>query len=84
MNQYNQMVNFVSQVLSLTPSDLSKEQLSHLEWFIKRTAVEAINNANKAEFEIILQNNDLESLSVFIKKYVPDFPQKFQKFLDTQ
>lgn len=60
--------------------DLS-DRAAELEWFIKGTAVEAVNDSNKDEFNKILDENNSMGLAEFIKKYVPDFKDKFVNFL---
>jgi len=66
----------VEEIKSLFPEltdELIQERSENLEWFIKRTAVEAVNEENKAEFQKILNENDLGALALFINKYVPNF-----------
>lgn len=70
---------FKSMFPDLTEWEL-EEKAFQLEWFLKKAAVEAVNPENKAEFQSILQNNDLKGFVSFINKYVPDFKEKLIEF----
>jgi len=80
---FSALVKYLCQLQKISPITVSKEQAQQLEWFIKRTAVEAVNDKNKDEFSKILQQNDLEKLSQFITAYVPNFSYKLQTFLNS-
>ncbi len=54
---------------------------SKLDSFIKKIAIEAGTNNNKQELISVLKENDPEKLSLFITKYVKDFPEKFHQFV---
>lgn len=55
-----------------------------LDSFVKKIALEAADDTNKHELISVLKENNTEKLSVFITKYVKDFPQKFHNFVFTQ
>lgn len=52
-----------------------------LDSFVKKLAVEAGTDNNKQELISVLKENNPEKLSLFITKYVKDFPQKFHQFV---
>lgn len=54
---------------------------SKLDSFVKKIALEAADDTNRHELILVLKQNDSESLSLFITKYVKDFPQKFHQFV---
>lgn len=60
---------------------ISYEHAQKLERFLNTIAVQAINDTNRREFIALLKENDLEKLSLFVNKYVADFPQKLHQFL---
>lgn len=75
-------LNQVIEALTPNGNDLFDEKVKELEWFIKLEAVKAVTTDNKAEFVEILEKNDLLGLAHFIKKYVPDFKNKLENFLE--
>lgn len=60
---------------------ISSEKADKLDTFVKKTALEGTNDQNKRELMSILNENSPEKLSLFITKYVKDFPQKFHEFV---
>lgn len=54
---------------------------SKLDLFVKNVAMEAADDTNKHELIAVLKENNLETLSSFITKYVKDFPEKFHTFV---
>lgn len=57
---------------------------SKLDSFVKNTVMEAADNTNKQELIAVFKENNPEKLSLFITKYVKDFPQKFHMFVYTE
>jgi len=79
---FKTLSQYIFQIQKMSSVNITKTQAEQLEWFIKRTAIEAVNKNNKEEFAQILQMNDLEKLSHFIATYVPDFSNKFHTYLE--
>jgi len=52
-----------------------------LDLFVKKIVLEAADVTNKHEVITVLKENNSEKLSLFITKYVKDFPQKFHQFV---
>lgn len=80
-NQFSNWENYLYNLINLDVASISSRKASELEWFIKKIAVEAVTASNKDEFNRILEENDYMRMVDFLKKYVPDFKEKFSGFL---
>jgi len=75
---------FLVDLLKDENAHISPEIASKFEWFIKKVAVEAVNESNKEQFMEILNSNNYYGLTSFIQDNVPDFQTKFKQFLEKQ
>ncbi len=55
-----------------------------LDSFVKKTLMEAADETNKRELIAVLRETNPEKLSLFITKYVKDFPKKFHNYVFTE
>jgi len=65
-----------------TVFETSKSQTGgKLDSFVKKIALEAADDSNRHELISILKQDDPEKLSLFITKYVKNFPEKLHRFV---
>lgn len=76
-----ELAKSISKASKVQVGGISYEYAQKLERFMNTIAFQAINNTNRREFIILLKENNLEKLSLFVNKYVADFPQKLHQFL---
>ncbi|MBI3366870.1 hypothetical protein HY041_04565, partial [Candidatus Roizmanbacteria bacterium] len=52
-----------------------------LDSFVKKLLLDAADESNRHELFAVLRENNPEKMSLFITKYVKDFPKKFHQFV---
>lgn len=57
------------------------EKAEKLGSFLKTIVLEVVTKENKQEALSVLAEKDTQKLSVFICKYVKDFPDRFNRFV---
>ena len=81
MQNNSSKINQIAKLISPIEDSFSDEKVKELEWFLKLEAVKAVNVENKAKFDQILKNNDMESFVEFLIKYVPELDHKISNFI---
>jgi len=72
--------NTVSNNSNLANQNLTQKG-ERLEWFLKKLAIDAVNESNKDDFIQILKSNDIAKFVFFLNLYVPEFENKLNEFI---